>query len=36
MTLGGLALTLMGTLAVYGFWRHRVTLAGQAQVTVSS
>ena len=24
MTVAGLALTLMGTLAVYGFWRHRV------------
>lgn len=24
MTAAGLALTLMGTLAVYGFWRHRV------------
>lgn len=24
MTVAGLALTLLGTLAVYGFWRHRV------------
>lgn len=25
MTIAGLALTLLGTLAVFGFWRHRVT-----------
>ena len=28
MTVAGLALTLMGTLAVYGFWRHRVNSGG--------
>jgi uncharacterized iron-regulated membrane protein len=30
MTAAGLALTLMGTLAVYGFWRHRVRRTAQA------
>ena len=36
MAIAGLALTMMGTLAVYGFWRHRVTVAAGAQVTASS
>jgi uncharacterized iron-regulated membrane protein len=28
MTVAGLALTLLGTLAVYGFWRHRIRAVG--------
>jgi uncharacterized iron-regulated membrane protein len=28
MTIAGLALTLLGTLAVYGFWRHRIRAVG--------
>ncbi|MGH8237981.1 MAG: PepSY-associated TM helix domain-containing protein [Steroidobacteraceae bacterium] len=33
MTIAGLALTLLGTLAVYGFWRHRVNAMAAATTT---
>ena len=33
MTIAGLALTLLGTLAVYGFWRHRVNATASATTT---
>ena len=36
MTAAGLALTLLGTLAVYGFWRHRVNAIGRPPCHPSS
>jgi uncharacterized iron-regulated membrane protein len=36
MTVAGLALTLLGTLAVYGFWRHRVLGAVPGRVSAEA